>query len=211
MTKLFIFTLILLFPSLASLAEEPVKINHELERVNGIFNAYHDYKGYNIESCINTMEDYGFSIAKNTFDEIQKGVKVDTLYFEDTDAANYIFVRTVDLGYLRTITGSVTLKCENAQFVAEEFVQKLTGSNILASVEFSHSENKLTVKDNMSFIAFDDRWKEEVTTEFLSFFNCDVTVLGEYVDISFEEIVPLRYEILNNDVLGGKKNFRPGL
>jgi hypothetical protein len=196
---------------LPSEKKEKTNTDHELEIVDAIFDSYKDYKSDDLRSCINRIEYLGFSVSKKTNDVIPKGIKIDTLYFEDTVAFNYIFVRTVDLGYLKTITGSVTLKCENTEYVVDKFVERLTESNILATVDFSKAENKYTVHDNLSFVVFDDRWKEEVTSEFPYFYTCHITVLGEIIDISFEEIVPRKYVILNQDLISENIAINPGL
>ncbi|NJN27543.1 MAG: hypothetical protein HC819_16990 [Cyclobacteriaceae bacterium] len=208
MIKLFLLTLLVNLFAWAPNSSEDVMLNHEMDMVNAVFTAYKDYKYNDHESFTSKLQKNGFALSKSIQETTQRNVTIDTLVFENSESFCHVFVRSIDLDYIKNISGSVILKSERPAYLAKKFTDKLKESNMLVSIEYNEQQTKYTIKDNTSFIVFDDRWKEEVSTEFSSLYTCNVEVIGSYVDISIEEIVPKRYMVLDGFMKGEKRQLK---
>lgn len=179
---------------------EKTSVHNYDATIETLLNAYTDYKQNDLMSCSDKLERIGFSASKSSNAVIPKNIRIDTLIFEDEAASKWAFFRSVDLGYLKNVSGFVTLKCENADYFLETLVGKLGNSNIHMSIQTLESQRKVVLKDTRSFIVFDNRWEEKVSSKFPSFYTYTITVLDDYVDIEFEEIVPKEYVILERQL-----------
>jgi hypothetical protein len=210
MIKFLIIALMFHNPLLDSDRKEKTDVIHEAELVDVIFDAYKDYKSDQLEVCNKKMERSGFQISKKASEVVPGDIKIDSLIFSDRELQHHVFVTSVDLGYLKNVSGSVTMKSANARWLAERFLDKITESNLQATVEYDELAKEYTVRDNNAFIVYDDRWQEETTTMFPSFYTCRISIIGDYMDISFEEVVPRKFVIVGEDLIT-QNNMTVGL
>ena len=171
------------------------KVKTKDSLLNTIFSAFNDYKNGDISTCSSKLEGAGLSRVKLTGSNISDNFKIDTLYYEDTSAMKWVFFRTVDLGYLKNVFGSVTVTTENGHELAKLIVERLQRTNFHLTVVHSEEQNKIVVRDDRRFTVIDDRWSESVKNVFNSFYTYTIYIYDGMVDISVEEIVPKNYQV----------------